>query len=115
MIIRRKVIDPIDFHGLKILDYAADQDTSSSLAVITIPPGGRHPEAWSKRSDKYYYVISSTVSFTLDGKKHPLASGDCCIVLQGQHFSYENTTQETAELLLIHTPGFEMESEVFVQ
>ena len=114
MIIRRESIEPIDFHGLEILDYTAEQDTSSSLAVITVPPGSRHPEAWSRRSDKFYYVVSGSISFTLDRESYLLGSGDCCIVLQGQRFSYENTTQETAELLLIHTPGFEMESEVFV-
>jgi mannose-6-phosphate isomerase-like protein (cupin superfamily) len=50
----------------------------------------------------------------LDGETHQLNPGDCCIVLQGHRFSYENTTQETAKIILIHTPSFDLKSEVFV-
>ena len=115
MIIRKGSLRPIDFSGLKILDFTGGKKTSSSVAEITVSPGARHPEAWSRLSDKYYYVVSGKLSFVLDGQEHELDSGDCSVVLQGQHFSYRNTTGKTAKILLVHTPSFNMESEVFVE
>jgi mannose-6-phosphate isomerase-like protein (cupin superfamily) len=114
MIINKTSLEPFDFEGLEICDYTARRDTSSSLAEITIPSGVQHREAWSRRSDKYYYVVSGTVRFIVDGEAHQLDPGDCCIVLQGHRFSYENTTTETAKIILIHTPSFDLKSEVFV-
>jgi mannose-6-phosphate isomerase-like protein (cupin superfamily) len=113
MIVKRDTLEVIDFNGLKILDYTAERDTTSSFAVIQVPSGRCHPEAWSKRSDKYYYVNSGTLEFTIEGEKHVLVSGDFCIVPIGKQFSYRNTSGETAILHLIHTPDFDMESEVF--
>ncbi len=115
MIVTRASIHPIDFDGLQIYDYTAEQVTSSSLAVIQVPPGGRHAEAWSKCSDKYYYVITGNIQFMLDGDEHHLTAGDFCLVQRGKHFSYENRTDELAILLLVHTPRFDLASEVFVQ
>ena len=112
MIIRKSSVKPFDFEGVEIRDYTAKKDTSSSLAEITVPPSGRHPEAWSRRSDKYYYVVTGTIHFTIDGEDHQLEPGDCCIVLQGHHFSYENPGDEIAKLLLVHTPSFDIQSEV---
>ena len=115
MIIKNEALKPVIFQNLTILDYTADVNTSSSLAVITIPPGGRHVESWSKRSDKYYYVILGSVIFTLDGDKFTLSRGDCIVVLKGRHFSYENDTEEKTELILFHTPSFDIKSEVFIE
>ena len=115
MIIKGESIKPVDFEGLEILDYTAGQSTSSSLAVITVSPGGKHCKAWSKRSDKYYYILSGSILFVLDGIEYELNSGNCCIVLQGKHFSYRNVTQQPTKLLLCHTPSFDIESEVFGQ
>ena len=39
MIVRLDSVSPIDFGGLRILDYTADGQTTSSFAVITVPPG----------------------------------------------------------------------------
>ena len=58
-----KSLKPIDFAGLRIFDYTAGFDLSSSLAIIEVPPGAHHAEAWSKRSDKYYLVIAGTIGF----------------------------------------------------
>ena len=114
MFIQGKTIEPFDLGELHIYDYTAGQDTRSSLAVITVPPDARHPVAYSKRSDKYYYVVSGEVQFTLDGDVQRLAPGDFCLVRQGQRFSYENGTSEDAALLLVHTPSFDPDSEVLV-
>jgi hypothetical protein len=53
MFIRRSAVKPIDFNKLKIIDYTAGRENSSSLAEITAPPGVSHKMSWSNRSDKY--------------------------------------------------------------
>jgi len=119
MFLKKADLNPIDFEGLKIYDYTADRDESSSFAVITVPPGAVHGLSWSKRSDKYYYAVKGELQFTLedDDKKlvtRTFAEGDFLIVHQGKRFDYCNNTQETAEIILVHTPGFDIESEVFL-
>jgi mannose-6-phosphate isomerase-like protein (cupin superfamily) len=106
---------PIDFDGLRILDYTAAQGLGASLAMIEVPPGGRHPEAWSKRSDKYYLVIRGEIRFALDRRSASLAVGDFCFVKQGQRFSYSNEGVESAALVLFHCPSFDIDAEVFVE
>lgn len=115
MIIKHSSVEPFGFDGLRIYDYTADTDTSSSLAVIQAPPGVRHAEAWSKRSDKYYYVVAGQVRFILEGAEYDLAAGDFCLVRQGERFWYENQTKELATLILVHTPRFDLASEVFTE
>ena len=92
MIVHRNSLSAIDFEGLSIYDYTAGQETNASLATIEVPPGVRHREAWSKRSDKYYFVIAGQIRFALDRVEHDLAAGDYCLVPQGHRFWYENRT-----------------------
>ena len=114
MIVRRRTLAPIDFGGLQIFDYTADAKSGSSLAVIDVPPGATHAEAWSKRSDKYYLVVAGRIDFTLQGERVELAAGDFCLVAQGVRFSYANRSPAPAQLVLVHTPSFDLASEVFV-
>ena len=113
MIVKADSIHPINFGGLSIRDYTAKLESSSSFAVITVPPKGSHPEAWSKRSDKYYYVASGSVEFTIQAEVSVLSSGDFCLIPRGQHFSYRNTTGTPSILHHVHTPSFDLDSEVF--
>ncbi len=115
MVVTGKSLKPIDFAGLRIFDYTAGRDVSSSLAVIDVPPGAHHAAAWSKRSDKYYLVIAGAILFVLDGVETQLTPGDFCLVPQGSRFSYANPTTTPARLVLVHTPSFDLDSEVFVE
>ena len=115
MMIQRKSLMPFDFEGLEIRDYTADRDCSSSVAEICVPGGARHRRAWSKRSDRFYtlhalgvLLFDSVAYLVLE-----LAAGDLCIIQQGDRFSYENTTEEVAKVLLVHTPSFDLSQEVF--
>ena len=83
--------------------------------MIDVPAGTRHREAWSKRSDKYYYVVSGQVQFTCEGAEHVLEKGDFCLVPQGRKFSYHNTSGEPVQLILVHAPSFDLASEVFTE
>jgi mannose-6-phosphate isomerase-like protein (cupin superfamily) len=114
MIIRRSTLQRIDFDGLGIFDYTADANLRSSLATIDVPPGGAHAKAWSRKSDKYYFVTQGRVRFTVGDEVNDLAKGDLCFVRQGPVFSYDNVTAEPAGLILVHTPAFELSAEVFV-
>ena len=112
MFISGKSLKPIDFTGLRILDYTAGHDVSSSLAIIEVPPGAHHAEAWSKRSDKYYLVIAGAIRFVLDNVQTELSTGDFCLVPQGRRFSYSNPGTDLARLVLVHTPNFDLGAEV---
>ncbi len=113
MILRRRSVKPIQFDNLEIVDYTAGRELSSSIAEITVPAGVSHKLSWSNRSDKYYYVVQGQVSFSVGEATSKVASGDVIIVPQGERFSYTNTGSGDAILILVHTPSFKLECEVF--
>jgi mannose-6-phosphate isomerase-like protein (cupin superfamily) len=113
MKIDRSVLAPFDFEGLEIVDYTAGKELSSSIAEISVPSGVRHRTAWSKRSDKYYLVLDGALEFTLRGERFDLERRDCVVVPQGTRFSYRNVSGSDVRLLLVHTPSFDLEAEVF--
>jgi mannose-6-phosphate isomerase-like protein (cupin superfamily) len=115
MIVRRGAVKPFDFKGLSIRDLTAGQKASSSVAVIDVPPAGKHQEAYSKRSDKYYYIVSGKVRFIVAGERTELGEGDLCLIEKGERFSYENPYEEEATLVLFHTPPFDLASEVLLE
>ena len=113
MIIKHEEVKPLEFDKLKIIDYTAGQDNSSSFAEITVPAGIRHKLSWSNRSDKYYYVNRGNVNFTVNGESKDLSPGDVCIIPKGNRFSYANIGSNDAILILVHTPSFKLDCEVF--
>lgn len=115
MLLRGQSITPLTFDGLRIFDYTAGHSSSSSVALIEVQPGVRHKEAWSRRSDKYYLVISGEISFVLDGEEHSMSAGDFCLIERGRRFSYSNKSANLTTLVLVHTPSFELAEEVFVE
>lgn len=115
MRVTRDSLAPLEFGALRIFDYTAGQASSSSIAVIEVPPGARHAEAWSRRSDKYYLVSIGEIDFVLDGESQALKAGDFCFVERGRRFSYVNTSGTPATLVLVHTPSFDLREEVFAE
>jgi uncharacterized protein (DUF952 family)/quercetin dioxygenase-like cupin family protein len=112
MIIQAATITPFDWAGLTIRDMTAGASTRSSLARITVPPGAQHMPAWSKLSDKFYYMLVGQLHFWLDGQAHVLGAGDLVVVTMGRKFAYINKTNAPADLLLLHTPAFDLDAEV---
>jgi uncharacterized protein (DUF952 family)/mannose-6-phosphate isomerase-like protein (cupin superfamily) len=112
MILKSNSVQSVEWQGLSIQDYTPGKKTSSSVARIRVPPGGSHVEAWSRRSDKFYYVLSGQLHFMLDGQIHVLSTGDLGIVAREHHFAYQNRTNRDVTFLLIHTPPFEEDQEV---
>jgi mannose-6-phosphate isomerase-like protein (cupin superfamily) len=106
-------VTPFNFEGLEIRDYTGDRSCASSVAEITVPAGTRHRRAWSKRSDKFYFGLQGTLAFRVEDQTVRLAAGDLCVVRKGEKFSYQNENDEPARILLVHTPSFDLEQEVF--
>jgi mannose-6-phosphate isomerase-like protein (cupin superfamily) len=98
MIVRPSSLKAIDFGGLSIFDYTADADRD--------PP-------W--RSDKYYLVVKGELEFSLRGDPFVLGQRDFCFIEQGKRSAYANRASSPASLVLVHTPNFELDSEVFVR
>jgi len=113
MIVKHQEVNPIEFDNLRIIDYTAGQNHSSSFAEITVPVGVSHKLSWSNRSDKYYYVVEGDVTFTINEKTDNLSAGDFCIVPKGDRFRYTNASSKDAILILVHTPSFKLECEGF--
>jgi len=114
MVIEKEKIAAIDFGGLRIFDYTAGRKEKSSFAVINVPVNVSHQLSWSKRSDKYYYVLEGRIDFWINDEKHTLKKGDFCIIRKGEKFKYANPFSEDASVILFHTPSFVLEKEVFV-
>ena len=52
------------------------------------------------------------VRFSVGREDYDLMPGDFCLVRQGERFSYVNLSSESATLLLVHTPSFDLGAEV---
>ncbi len=113
MIIKKENIEKIDFDGLNILDYTSNCDEKSSFAIVKVPPNIGHKLSWSKRSDKYYYIIEGEIKFNINQNEYKLKTGDFCIIKKGDKFKYKNNSKNNVILALIHTPNFDLNEEVF--
>lgn len=115
LFVKRRSQKPIEFGDLSITDFTGGREVSSSVALIDVPPGARHAEAWSRRSDKYYVVVSGVVQFEVEGVELNATAGDFVLVRQGERFRYRNDRREPAQLVLVHTPSFDLAAEVFAK
>ncbi|MBN2442186.1 MAG: cupin domain-containing protein [Spirochaetales bacterium] len=113
ILMRKEDMTAIDFSGLNILDYTAEYNEKSSFAVIKVPPHVSHQLSWSTRSDKYYYVMDGTIDFTINDEDYSLNKGDFCIIKKGETFNYRNNSEDEVSLILVHTPHFMLDKEVF--
>jgi mannose-6-phosphate isomerase-like protein (cupin superfamily) len=113
MIIRKEEINPINFSGLSLYDYTSKCKEKSSFAVINVPINVGHQLSWSKRSDKFYYILEGKLTFTINDENHVLNKGDFCIIKKGEKFKYKNNFNGAASLILVHTPNFLLNEEVF--
>ena len=107
MFLKGQTAHALEFCGLQIKDYTSSIECRTSLAIVTVPPQGGHPAAYSERSEKLYLIAQGAVSFTIGDDVATLNEGDACLVRRGEKFFYQNHTQETACLVLLHTPAFD--------
>jgi mannose-6-phosphate isomerase-like protein (cupin superfamily) len=113
MIIRENEVEQFDFDGLKITDYTSKLDEYSSFATIAVLPQISHKLSWSKRSNKYYYILDGKINFIVNDKEYVLSTGDLCVIKKGEKFKYKNDSNEIVKMILVHTPNFKLDQEVF--
>lgn len=113
MFVKKNDVESFDFSGLKISDFTNGKVESGSFALIELNPNSSHQLAWSKRSDKFYFVISGKLNFRIEDRETMLSSGDFCLVQRGQKFSYRNDYDGICILALFHSPSFALDQEVF--
>ena len=113
MIIKENEAEQFDFDGLKITDYTAKLDENSSFATIAVLPHIDHKLSWSKRSNKYYYIIAGEINFIVNDKEYVLSNGDLCVIKKGEKFKYKNDSNEIVKMILVHTPNIKLDQEVF--
>ena len=106
-------IAPFDFEGLEIRELTPERLHSASIAAIDVPPGAAHRNARSSRSDKLYVCIEGRIAFVVMDRECDLEAVDVLHVPRGEWFSYRNVENQTARLLLVHVPPFDLASEEF--
>ncbi len=55
------------------------------------------------------------MSFRVEGQDVALENQDLLLIPKNEWFDYRNDKEETARLLLLHIPSFEIESEEFAE
>ena len=113
--ISSKNVKPFDFGGLKIRELTPGDLSGASIAEIAVAPGCSHQRARSNKSDKIYFCLQGAVSFRVEGQAVVLDNRDLLLIPKNEWFDYRNDQEETARLLLIHIPSFEIEAEAFAE
>jgi mannose-6-phosphate isomerase-like protein (cupin superfamily) len=106
---------PFDFKGLKIREMTPDELKSASVAEIEVPIGITHPLARSSKSDKLYICTEGQVSFQINNQDISLNPKDLLLIQKGEWFTYRNNNANTARLILVHIPPFNLECEEFAE
>ena len=108
-----KNAEPFDFRGLTIRELTPKGLESSSVAEIEVSPGASHETARSVKSDKIYICTQGAVVFKVGRREVGLETGDLLLIPRNEWFCYYNTSGETARLILVHIPPFDLECEEF--
>jgi quercetin dioxygenase-like cupin family protein len=102
-------IDNLVRIGALELHFLVDETRSDGRFVMfefVIPPGARVPAPHYHRDvDEVVYALEGTVTSSLDGKKHPLHSGESLFIKRGAVHTHENLHADTAKVLIVMTPG----------
>ena len=111
--VKSKEVTPFDFEGLEIRDLIPDFLPSASVAHIEVAPGVAHATAKSTKSDKLYICIHGKLTFDINGERIELSPLDLLVIQRNEWFNYHNESDDTVVLFLIHSPPFDLDSEVF--
>ena len=91
------------------LRFLVDETQGSGSVVMfemTVPPGARVPAPHYHRDvDEVVYMLEGTLTFSLDGQKRELRSGDNLFVPRGAVHGFENLHSEATRSLGVLTPG----------
>ncbi len=57
--------------------------------------------------------MDGKIDFTINDMNYTQNNGDFSIIKKGEKFKYKNNSNEVATLILVHTPNFKLNEEVF--
>jgi quercetin dioxygenase-like cupin family protein len=83
-------------------------DTGGRLCMFEflVPPGARVPAPhYHERVDEAVYGLEGVLTFTVDGQKSELASGERCFVPRGAVHHFVNSGAETTRTLSVLSPA----------
>ena len=86
---------------------ATAEETGNAIFAFeaTEPPGGGPPLHIHTREDEFFLVLEGEVSFFIDGRVIRRGPGGSAFVPRGARHCFRNTSDRTARLLVLFTPG----------
>jgi mannose-6-phosphate isomerase-like protein (cupin superfamily) len=76
-----------------------------SVKQELMPAGAAEQLHYHKKAQQFFFVLSGTASFFMDGEKHSLAAQQGITVKAGSKHFIANDTGDTLEFLVISQPG----------
>ncbi len=113
--ISSKDVKPFDFGGLKIRELTPRDLSEAPIAEIEVAPGCSHKRGRSNKSGKINFCFQGAVSYRVEGQNVALDNQDLLLIPNNEWFDYRSDKEETARLLLLHLPPFEIEAEEFAE
>ena len=100
--------ETIQIGSLRMEFLRTKHDTAGSLDMfrMTVPARGQMPVPHHHRDwDETAYGLEGTVTFTVDGKPHPIGPGDTLFIPRGVVHGFDNRSGADAVCLGVLTPG----------
>ena len=113
--ISSKDVKPFDFGGLKIREVTPRDLSEAPIVEIEVAADCSHKRARSNKSDKITFCLQGSVSYRVEGQNVALDNQDLLLIPNNEWFDYRNDKEETARLLLLHIPPFEIQAEEFAE
>jgi len=92
-----------------IIDFlldAPDTNGAATLFEFTVPAGARVPVPHHHEGfDEAVYGLAGVMTFTVDGERHNIASGETLFIPRGAVHGFDNHGQQDARALAVITPG----------
>ena len=85
--------------------YGPVTSNAYTLIEIELLPGGATPSQRHAAYEKGIYVLSGTLSATVEGNKYQVSEGGFLNIPWGLTHSLDNSTEESVRLLQLTTPG----------
>jgi mannose-6-phosphate isomerase-like protein (cupin superfamily) len=84
----------------------------SNASVVYMEITKDHFKMKNTGSDRIYYVIDGTGSFTVDDETTGISKTDVVIIPKNTPYSFKASTDQTLKLLLVDTPAYHNEDDV---
>ena len=89
----------------RIVATPAETGKTHFAFEATEPPGGGPPLHIHTREEEFFLVLEGEVSFSIGGRILRVGAGGSAFVPRGTPHCFKNTSNGTARLLVLFTPG----------